>query len=121
MSLTARQRARLERRLLEERARVVAALEAYHAATRATGREQAAELSGARLHPADLASDASDRELDASLAARQSAELAEIDAALERLYQRPEEYGRCERGGEPIPFERLELVPWARTCERESA
>lgn len=121
MTLTARQRTRLERRLLEERERVVAALGAYHAATQATGREQAAELSGFRRHPADLASDAADRELEASLAARESVELAEIDAALERLYQRPDEYGRCERSGEPIPFKRLELVPWARTCERESA
>ena len=50
-------------------------------------------------------------------AARETAELAEIDAALERLYQRPEDYGRCERTGTPIPFERLDLVPWACTCD----
>ena len=45
------------------------------------------------------------------------AQLAEIDAALERLYKRPDEYGRCERTGKPIPFKRLDLVPWARTCD----
>jgi RNA polymerase-binding transcription factor DksA len=42
--------------------------------------------------------------------------LEEIDEALERLYHRPDEYGRCEKTGEPIAYERLDLIPWARTC-----
>ena len=40
--------------------------------------------------------------------------LAEIDAALERL--RVGAYGVCERCGRPIPGERLEVRPVARTC-----
>jgi len=40
-----------------------------------------------------------------------------IDAALERLYQAPEKFGRCEDTGKDIPFARLDLIPWARTCE----
>ena len=56
-------------------------------------------------------------ELDAANATRISNELAEIDAALERLYETPEKFGICEETGKDIPFRRLELIPWARTCE----
>jgi len=42
------------------------------------------------------------QELDASNATRVSRELAEIDAALERLYQAPEKLGRCEDTGNDI-------------------
>jgi len=55
-------------------------------------------------------------ELDASNATRVSRELAEIDAAIERLRSSPEKYGVCEDTGEDIPYERLDLIPWARTC-----
>ena len=46
---------------------------------------------------------------------RASRELEEIDAALRRLYESPERFGLSETTGEPIPFERLDLIPWART------
>ena len=39
--------------------------------------------------------------------------VAEIDAALVRLDQG--RYGMSESTGEPIPYARLALVPWART------
>jgi DnaK suppressor protein len=55
-------------------------------------------------------------ELDASNATRTSREFAEIEAALERLYARPDRFGICEDTGQQIPFERLEIIPWARTC-----
>jgi RNA polymerase-binding transcription factor DksA len=58
-----------------------------------------------------------DQELDASNDARVSNELAEIDAALDRLYRTPEQFGRCETTGRDIPFERLDMIPWATTCE----
>jgi RNA polymerase-binding transcription factor DksA len=54
-------------------------------------------------------------ELDASNATRVSRELAEIDAAIARLQETPEKYGVCEDTGADIPYERLELIPWART------
>ena len=102
--LTAKQRKHLEARLLEERTRVVDALARYNRANRDTLQQEPG-------------TDTADQELDVVNAARETAELAEIDAALERLYQRPEQYGRCERSGKPIPFARLDLVPWARTCD----
>ncbi|NHA68047.1 TraR/DksA family transcriptional regulator [Phycicoccus flavus] len=40
--------------------------------------------------------------------------LAELDAAGERVAAGT--YGRCEVCGEPIPVERLEARPTARTC-----
>jgi DnaK suppressor protein len=41
-------------------------------------------------------------------------ELAEINAALERIDQH--RYGRCETCGARIPERRLEAIPEARTC-----
>ena len=107
MALTPTQRKHLEARLLEERTRVVDALARYNRATRDTAQQE----------PGDRGTDTADQEEDVVNAARETAELAEIDAALERFYKRPEEYGRCERSGKPIPFKRLDLVPWARTCD----
>ncbi|MET0820214.1 MAG: TraR/DksA C4-type zinc finger protein [Aeromicrobium sp.] len=42
------------------------------------------------------------------------ARLVDVDAALDRLEQGT--YGVCERCGAPIPQERLEARPVARTC-----
>src|SRR4029077_14520981 len=118
MPLTLTQRKHLEARLHEERARLMDALTRYNRATRDTRQEESGDLSAFHVHKADQGTDTADQELDAVNAERETAELAEIDAALERLYKRPEEYGRCERSGQPIPFERLDLVPWARTCDQ---
>jgi len=117
MALTPTQRKHLEARLLEERTRVTDALARYDSDTRDTLQQQSGDLSAFPVHMADQGTDTADQELDAVNAARETAELAEIDAALERLYKTPEQYGRCERSGKPIPFERLDLVPWARTCD----
>jgi DnaK suppressor protein len=40
--------------------------------------------------------------------------LSEIDAALQRLGEGS--YGTCERCGEPIPWQRLEVLPMTRLC-----
>ncbi len=49
-----------------------------------------------------------------ALAQQVQSRLAEIDAALIRV--RTGDYGRCQRCGRPIPQERLEARPEARTC-----
>lgn len=121
MTLTRARRKHLERRLLEERERIVNALARYAGDTRAGARQESGDISAVRLHMADTGTDTADQEFDAANAARQTTELAEIDAALERLYEHAEEYGRCERDGEPIPFERLDVLPWARLCLEHSA
>jgi DnaK suppressor protein len=40
--------------------------------------------------------------------------LSEIDAALQRLEEGS--YGTCERCAEPIPWQRLEVLPMTRLC-----
>lgn len=118
MSLSAAQRKHLERRLLEERKRALRTL-SRSVAEQADSDEQdrSGDLTSMPLHMADLGTDTMQQELDASNATRVSRELAEIDAALERLYQTPKKFGVCEETGKDIPFARLDLIPWARTCE----
>jgi DnaK suppressor protein len=118
MALSATQRKHLEKRLLEERKRALRVL-SRNAAEREDGDEQdrSGDLTSMPLHMADLGTDTMQQELDASNATRVSRELAEIDAALERLYQSPGKFGICEDTGKPIPFARLDIIPWARTCE----
>jgi DnaK suppressor protein len=114
--MTNEERAHLERRLLEERARVVESLQRYErTAEEGDDQDRDGDLSKVPFHPADQGTDTMQEELDASLASRDSATLEEIDAALQRLYRNPERFGRDERTGEEIPFERLDVVPWART------
>lgn len=120
--MTTAQQKYLEERLLDERRRLEASIERYAQATAAAASgEDAGDVSTFPFHMADIGSDSFDREVAASNAVRQSAELAEIEAALARLYQTPARFGRCEVDGEEIPYSRLELVPWTRTCRAHAA
>ena len=121
MPLTDTQRKRLEQLLLEERARVLQSLQRYEEENSVEARDADGDLSVMPLHMADVGTDNMQRELEASLAARESSTLTEIDEALRRLYHAPETYGRCERTGTDIPYARLEIIPWARTCDDEDA
>ena len=121
MPLTEKQRRHLARRLQEERTRALVILNrsiGEHAAD--DEQDRTGDLSAMPSHPADLGTDTMQAELDASNATRVSRELAEIDAAIERLQSTPEKYGVCEDTGDDIPYARLELIPWARTCGRIS-
>jgi DnaK suppressor protein len=121
MPLTATQRQHLERRLQEERARVVRDLAEFKQSTSTDDRQDRnSDLSKLPTHAADLGTDVQDEELDVSVATRQSAELSQIDDALERLASNPEQYGICENTGEEIPFARLDIIPWARTTVASS-
>jgi DnaK suppressor protein len=118
MPLTNQQREHLEKRLHEEREKSLEVLNGILADTSSlTEQDAAGDLSKMPFHPADLATDEINREVDESNATRASRELAEIDAALERLYKSPADFGVCEQDGREIPFERLDIIPWARTCD----
>lgn len=122
MALTDAQRQRLEQRLREERARALHALDrALDDQEDGSERDRAGDLTAVPLHLADLGTDTMEAELEASNQTRISRELAEIDDALERLYHDPERFGICEDTGRDIPFERLDLIPWARTCDQAGA
>jgi RNA polymerase-binding transcription factor DksA len=64
------------------------------------------------MHPADAATDSFDRDLVLGLASFEQGGLYEIDAALRRIDDGT--YGLCELTGRPIPWKRLEAVPWTR-------
>jgi RNA polymerase-binding transcription factor len=116
MPLTEVQRRHLSHRLQEERRRALRALNAsVDEHSGADEQDRSGDLSVMPLHPADLGTDTMQAELDAANETRVSRELAEIDAAIERLRTAPEKFGVREDTGEDIPYERLELVPWART------
>lgn len=114
MPLTDDQRQHLEKRLREERDRIMRDLERYtRDASEQSQQEADGDLTLMPFHPADQGTDTMRQELDASLASRESSELTAIDEALRRLYKEPERYGLDEETGEEIPFERLDVIPWA--------
>ena len=116
MALSAAQLKHFERRLMEERAALQQELQRYTGAEAADDeQEQSGDLSKVPFHPADLGTDTIDQEIEASNATRESVELAEINAALQRLYETPEKFGMDENTNTPISLERLEIIPWART------
>jgi DnaK suppressor protein len=122
VALTASQRNQLEQRLHDERARALRSLNrSVDESADESDEDQAGDLSKMPTHQADLGTDTMQEELDASNATRISRQVAEIDAALQRLYADPERFGTCEKTGAPIPWARLEIIPWARTCEDEAA
>jgi RNA polymerase-binding transcription factor DksA len=75
--------------------------------------DQLGELSGYDQHPADQGSETFEREKDLSILEGLESDLAEIEAALQRLDDGT--YGVDELTGEPINPDRLEAIPTART------
>ncbi len=115
MALTTTQLAHLEKRLHEERARLIEQLNAFEDVESSDdSQDLAGDLSKMPTHPADLGTDAIAEEVEVSIGTRVSAELAEIDAALDRIITSPATFGVDEESGEPIPFARLDLIPYAR-------
>jgi DnaK suppressor protein len=100
--------------LLDERKRVVSALENLHEETAGTLSDDAGEETAYDNHLADTATETYDRELDYSLEENSEHFLAEIDAALARIEEGT--YGICTNCGKQIPEERLEARPWATLC-----
>lgn len=117
MAFSAAQLKHFEQRLLQERAALQRELQRYSSAEAADDeQEQTGDLTKVPFHAADLGTDTINAEVDASNATRESAELADIEAALQRLYETPEKFGIDEKTNKPIPLERLEIIPWARTA-----
>ena len=115
--MTQAQRKHLESRLLQERDRINQLLSRYAAQSEnEDDQDQAGDLTKMPLHMADQGTDTMQQELDAVMVDRESRTLTDIDAALQRLYHSPETYGICQKTGKEIPFERLDIVPWATTC-----
>ena len=105
---------RFRETLLEERTRVVAAIENLHEDHSGSLSDEAGEETAYDNHLADTATETYDRELDYTLEENSEHVLREIDAALKRIDEGT--YGTCTNCGNPIPEERLEARPWATLC-----
>ena len=105
-----------EKRLLEERKRVLKEL-GHHSETLGPNGEAAdGDSSAYSFHMADQGTDAMEREKAFLFASKEGRFLWHIDQALRRLYKAPETFGKCHQCGEEIAFERLDALPNARYC-----
>ena len=105
-----------EKRLLEERKRVLKELGNYSETFGATPQSADGDLSSYSFHMADQGTDAMEREKAFLFASQEGRFLWHIDEALRRLYRSPETFGRCHSCGEDIDFDRLDALPHARLC-----
>ena len=104
-----------ERRLLEERGRIMKEMgHLENTVLKVNQRDSAGDLSGYSFHMADVGTDAMEREKAFLFASADGRMLLEINEALRRLYRA--EYGVCESCGQPIARARLEAMPHARLC-----
>ncbi len=98
--------ARLRRKLVEERERLLTIL-AHH-------QVEAQPNVGLGNHMADDASRAFDQTRELTLYRQSQKTLRDVDDALAKMDNGT--YGICERCGKPIDFARLKAIPWARHC-----
>ncbi|GLO66995.1 MULTISPECIES: hypothetical protein [Oceanobacillus] len=75
------------------------------------------ELTNFDNHPADLGTEQFEQQRDAGLNLMREDQLQEIEDALQRIEDGT--YGISEKSGEPIPEERLEVMPTARLLVSE--
>jgi RNA polymerase-binding protein DksA len=100
--------------LLEERKRVVDAIENLKNENPGSLGDETEETSYQDNHLGDVATATFDREMADTLEENSGHVLTAIDEALVRIEAGT--YGTCERCGKPIGEERLEALPWATLC-----
>lgn len=103
-----KQLAHLEKRLLEERARVMKELGVYEKSFNGTLQSSDGDLSSYSFHMADQGTDAMEREKEFLFASKEGRYLWHVNEALRRLYKAPQDFGKCQECGDEISFERLE-------------
>jgi RNA polymerase-binding transcription factor DksA len=100
-------------RLQAEQARVQGLVEGMRGEFGTAENDDISELADYDQHPADTGTETFEREKDLSILEQLENELAELQAALERIDDGT--YGIDEVTGKPIAPERLEARPTART------
>ena len=100
--------------LLEERKRVVDAIDNIHAENPGSLGDETDEPSFQDNHLGDIATATFDREMASTLEDNSTHVLSEIDAALARIDAGT--FGTCQACGKPIDEERLKALPWATLC-----
>ena len=107
-----KQLAHFEKRLMEERRRVLKEL-GHHDETFDGGDN---EQNAYSFHMADQGTDAMEREKAFLFASLEGRFLWHIDEALRRLYRTPDAFGTCHACGKMIAYDRLDALPHARYC-----
>lgn len=79
-----------------------------------SAQEDSGELSMYDNHPADMGTALFEREKDLALHVHAGSELQKVEEALLKITS--DTYGICETCHKPIPFERLEAVPYTTVC-----
>jgi DnaK suppressor protein len=106
----------LEKRLVEERTRVMKELGTYDESFNSTLQGADGDLSSYSFHMADQGTDAMEREKQFLFASQEGRYLWHINEALRRMYNQPDKFGRCHQCGAEIDLERLDALPHARLC-----
>jgi DnaK suppressor protein len=101
-------------RLLEERKRVVDAIDNIHSENPGSLGDETEEPLFQDNHLGDIATATFEREMASTLEDNSTHVLGEIDAALARIDAGT--FGTCQACGGPIGDERLAALPWATLC-----
>jgi RNA polymerase-binding protein DksA len=100
------------RRLVHLRAKLLRTRSALLQRIKRLTADASEDTPGFSIHMADAGTDSFDRDLTLGLASFEQEALYEVDAALQRIDDGT--YGVCELTGQPIPWKRLEAIPWTR-------
>ena len=111
-----KQLAHIEKRLQEERGRVMKELGYYGEQFKGTLQSSNGDLSAYSFHMADQGTDAMEREKQFLFASKEGRYLWHVNEALRRLYKDPGKFGKCHECGEDVGFDRLDALPHARLC-----
>ncbi len=103
--LTKKQLKALEERLHEVRREILGGVEKSKVHTKEIGGDGTQDI-------ADMAADNYSRQVLMDLGERERERLREVEAAFQRMDKGL--YGICEESDEPIPYSRLEAIPYAR-------
>ena len=114
--MTKKNLAYFEKRLLEERARVIKEIGHHGETFGLSETESDGDLGAYSFHMADQGTDAMEREKAFLFASQEGRFLWHVNEALRRLYKTPDTFGKCHNCGEEIAFERLDALPHARYC-----
>jgi DnaK suppressor protein len=112
-------KAKAARRLEEERTRLQGIREGIQREQEEGTSETGGELSSFDQHPGDSGTETFEMEKNVSLLEQVDDELAEVEAAVQRLDRGT--YGTCQACGRPIGDARLEAMPAARFCVEDQA
>lgn len=100
------------RQFFQQQTKLLKVREALSKRIKRLAEDASEDTPGYSIHMADAGTDSFDRDLTLGLASFEQEALYEVDAALQRLDDGM--YGVCELTGRPIPWKRLEAIPWTR-------